>query len=104
MKKPRANYYNVEISITKRYLTSLFSIRSYALLISFISISSISETILCSAQKSSISWVSAIPPIKEPARLFLPMIKPKPGNSDGVAGAPTQICVPFVFNKFINEP
>jgi RNA polymerase sigma-70 factor (ECF subfamily) len=34
------------------------------------SIISISETIPCSAQKSSISWVSAKPPIPDPARLY----------------------------------
>ena len=35
---------------------------------------SISDTILCSPQKSNISCVSAIPPITEPATDFLPKI------------------------------
>jgi len=44
------NYFSVAISITNLYFTSLFSIRSYALLISKIFIISISAVILFAAQ------------------------------------------------------
>ncbi len=44
-------FFNEAISITNLYLTSLFNMRSYAVLMSLISIFSISETILCSPQK-----------------------------------------------------
>jgi hypothetical protein len=47
--------YSVFISITNRYRTSFFTMRSYATLISFIGMSSTSDTIPFSAQKSSIS-------------------------------------------------
>ena len=54
------------MSMTKRYFTSLFSSRSKASLIFAIGISSMSAVIPCSAQKSSISWVSRMPPMSEP--------------------------------------
>jgi hypothetical protein len=55
--------------MTKRYLTSLFEMHPVIGLVdlSWIGIISISETMPRSAQKSSISWVSAMPPISEPA-------------------------------------
>lgn len=49
-------------------------------------ISSISETILCSAQKSSISCVSGKPPISEPARLFLPKMMLNMATGVGLGG------------------
>jgi hypothetical protein len=58
-------------SMTKRYLTSRFSILlSYASLIFCIGITSTSATMLRLAQKSIISFVSLIPPTKEPATLL----------------------------------
>ena len=51
------------MSIEKRYFTSGLSIRSYAPLTSWIGITSTSAAILWLAQKSSISWVSAMPPM-----------------------------------------
>ena len=56
------------ISSTNRYLTSLFIILSKAVLIisGVASIVSISQVIWCSPQKSNISWVSFVPPIKLP--------------------------------------
>ncbi len=38
---------------------------------------STSEVMLCLPQKSSISWVSAMPPMSEPERLRRPKIRPK---------------------------
>src|ERR1700761_3880378 len=67
-REPQKTHFRKESkSITNRYLTSLFSIRSYASLIPCIGITSISEVIPCSPQKSNISCVSAIPPISDPA-------------------------------------
>ena len=42
---------------------------SHASLIFCIGMISMSEAILCFAQKSSISWVSGMPPMAEPAKL-----------------------------------
>ncbi len=56
-------------SIENRYFTSLLSILAYASSICWIGIISMSATIPLAAQKSSISWVSAMPPIIQPAML-----------------------------------
>lgn len=61
------NPYIVAVSMTNRYRTSLATTRSYALSISSAEINSISAPMPCWAQKSSISWVCAMPPIIEPA-------------------------------------
>ena len=54
-----------------------------------------SETMPCSAQKSSISCVSAMPPISEPAMLRRLKIRPNGcGDGCGFSGAPTSVSVP----------
>ena len=59
-----------------------------------------SETMPCSAQKSSISWVSAMPPMSEPAMLRRLKIRLKTlGDGCGVAGAPTRRSVPSRFSR-----
>ena len=55
---------------------------------------STSAVMLCAPQKSSISWVSAMPPMAEPARLRHPMIRPKAETPRGFAGAPTRVMLP----------
>src|SRR5262250_668309 len=54
---------------------------------------------LCSAQKSIISWVSRIPPIPEPASWCRPKISPKAATGNGSGGAPTKVSVPSLFNR-----
>jgi hypothetical protein len=44
---------------------------------------STSAVMLCSPQKSSISWVSAMPPMLEPESVRRPMIRPKAGTPKG---------------------
>ncbi|MNN75059.1 hypothetical protein D3C81_1913260 [compost metagenome] len=57
--------------------------------------SSMSATIPRSAQKSSISWVSGMLPIIEPANVRrLVMRLNTPGDGCGVAGAPTSTIAP----------
>src|SRR5712675_3302651 len=58
-----------------------------------------SEVIPFSAQKSSISCVSRIPPMAEPARLRRFIIKLKLEIGDGFSGAPTSVMVPSSFNN-----
>ncbi len=60
------------ISMTKRYLTSDFIRRSMAELVYVMGIFSIIHVMLCAPQKSSISCVSAIPPIKLPPTKWRP--------------------------------
>ena len=62
---------------------------------------SISDTILCFAQKSNISCVSLIPPIKEPTSCLLFNTK-FPGLTAGCGafGTQTKHIVPSLFNKF----
>ena len=55
--------------MTNRYLTSLLTTRSYASFTFWIGIHSISLLMLCLLQKSSISYVSLIPPMTDPAML-----------------------------------
>lgn len=91
------------MSITKRYFTSLLSIRSYAWLMSWILISSMSDTMPCSAQKSSISCVSAMPPISEPARRRRLKIRLNTfGDGWSCSGAPTSVIVPSRLSRFRN--
>ncbi len=60
----------------------------------WIGTSSTSETILCVPQKSSISWVSAMPPIAEPARRLLPQMSEKAATDAGSVGMPTITMAP----------
>ena len=45
---------------------------------------------LCFPQKSSISWVSAMPPMLEPEKVRLPMIRANAGTASGFEGAPDE--------------
>jgi len=67
----------VAMSITKRYFTSGANTRSHAVFTSGIVLSSMSHPSLCSAQKSSTSCVSAMPPMSEPAMLRRRMMSEK---------------------------
>jgi hypothetical protein len=58
------------MSIEKRYFTSDLSIL-YASLTFWMGMTSTSAVIGCAPQKSSISWVSGIPPMLEPAMRVL---------------------------------
>ena len=82
------------ISIENRYFTSAFSNRSYASLTFWIGITSTSEVMLCFPQKSSISCVSAIPPISEPDRLRRAKIRLNDDTGIGFSGAPTKVQIP----------
>ncbi len=55
---------------------------------------STSAVMLCLPQKSSISCVSAIPPISEPERLRRLNTRPKPATARGFGGAPTSVILP----------
>jgi hypothetical protein len=55
---------------------------------------STSETIFFSAQKSSISCVSAMPPMSEPARLLRPGMSEKAWTGVGAGGTPSSTMVP----------
>jgi hypothetical protein len=57
----------VDMSMTKRYRTSEESTRFQASLIWSAAMTSTCGATPCSAQKSSISWVSAIDPVADPA-------------------------------------
>jgi len=92
-------YRSDAISMTNRYFTSLLSRRSYASLICWILMSSISAVIPRSPQKSSISCVSRIPPIVEPARCRRFMSRLNAATADGFGGAPTSVMVPFSFSS-----
>ena len=61
---------------------------------------SISEVMLCSPQKSSISCVSLIPPINEPASWRRRKISGKAATGAGSGGAPTSVKVPSPFQQF----
>lgn len=50
-------------------------------------INSISDSILCVAQKSSISWVSRMPPIADPAMRRRYRISGKGSSGVGLSGA-----------------
>lgn len=63
------------MSITNRYRTSDLASLSMALFMSFILMSSMSATMLCSAQKSNISCVSFIPPKLLPPTILLTEIR-----------------------------
>ena len=65
-----------DMSITNRYFTSLRSIRSNASLMYDIGMTSTSETMPWVPQKSSISCVSARPPMSDPAMLRRWKIRP----------------------------
>ena len=58
------------------------------------SISSISGSMLCSAQKSSISWVSVRPPVEEPAKERRLPNRENTATGSGSEGAPTLTRVP----------
>ena len=47
---------------------------------------STSAVMLCLPQKSSISWVSAMPPMSEPERLRRPMMQAEGGDGEGLLG------------------
>src|SRR6058998_2615837 len=79
------------MSIEKRYFTSDLSSLSYASLTFWIGMTSISAVMLCLPQKSSISCVSAMPPIIEPERLRRLGMRPNAGTRKGSAGAPTSV-------------
>src|ERR1700704_3610772 len=81
------------ISIEKRYLTSDLSSRSEASLTFWMGMTSTSAVMLCAPQKSSISWVSAMPPMAEPERLRRPMIRANAATLRGLSGAPTRVRV-----------
>ena len=82
------------MSIEKRYLTSDLTIRSYASLTCWIGMTSTSAVILCLPQKSSISWVSLIPPMRDPEILLRPKIRAKAATASGFSGAPTRVMFP----------
>src|SRR5262245_17712553 len=54
---------------------------------------------LCSPQKSSISWVSAMPPMGDPERLRRPKRRLKADTARGFSGAPTRVRVPSRANR-----
>jgi hypothetical protein len=84
-----------DMSITKRYFTSLLSIRSYASLMYWIGITSTSEVMPCLPQKSSISCVSLSPPMSEPDTLRRPKIRLKAdGPAFGLGGTPSSTSAP----------
>ena len=58
-----------------------------------------SEVMPCSAQKSSISWVSRMPPMSEPASRRRPKIRLNTATGSGVSGAPTRVMVPSRFSR-----
>ncbi len=60
-----------------------------------------SAVTLCSPQKSSISWVSRMPPIIEPEIFLRANSKPKTSRGNGSAGAPTNPGVPSRFSRLI---
>ena len=53
----------------------------------------------CSAQKSSISWVSRMPPMGEPAKERRLTISEKTRTDSGFAGAPTLTMVPSTASR-----
>src|SRR5881397_2703163 len=87
------------MSMTNRYRTSCFSSRSHASLIFCIGMSSMSDTIPCAAQKSSISCVSAIPPMAEPAKFRRGSSRLNAVTGRGCSGAPTSVSVPSSLNR-----
>ncbi|MBU6123169.1 delta-60 repeat domain-containing protein [Hymenobacter sp. PAMC29290] len=95
-----AGCYSVAMSITKRYFTSPFSMRSYDSLMSFMSMSSMSDMMLCSAQKSSISCVSAMPPMSEPAMRRRLLMRLKAWMCGASVGTPSKIMVPSRRSRF----
>lgn len=62
-----------------------------------------SEVMLCSPQKSSISCVSLMPPIRLPATLLRPKISALVGSCSGCGGTPTVISLPSSFSRFCRE-
>ena len=91
------------MSITNLYFMSLLCMRLKASLILLIGIISTSATTLFFPQKSSISWVSRIPPIADPDILFLPIHKPKVLTDSIGSGEPTRQMVPSILSKPKNE-
>ena len=59
-----------------------------------------SEVIPCFAQKSSISCVSGMPPISEPASALLPPITENACRGTGSEGTPTTTITPFIRTRF----
>ena len=82
------------MSITKRYFTSLFNDP----LVGLVDLLHRDELDVrhewCSAQKSSISWVSLIPPMSEPASERPLVSNEKTFNDSGSTGAPTLTMTP----------
>src|ERR1700733_4006939 len=76
-------------SRTKRYLTSALTTRSQASASLSKVVISMSETMLCWPQKSSISCVCGIPPMAEPATLLRPMATENAATAMGESGMPT---------------
>jgi len=61
---------------------------------SWIQIFSMCETMPCSAQKSSISCISAMQPVREPASEWQPKINAPPWIVGGICGSPTRTIMP----------
>ena len=70
----------------KRYFTSDLSSLSYASLTFWIGMTSTSAVMLCWPQKSSISWVSGMPPMGDPEKLRRLKISPKTETGSGFVG------------------
>jgi hypothetical protein len=65
----------------------------------WIGITSTSEVMPCTPQKSSISCVSASPPINEPASLRRPISSANADTASGFSGAPTSVKVPSLVSR-----
>lgn len=88
------------MSMTKRYFTSAFCSRSHAALTCCIGMTSTSAVMPWRPQTSSISWVSAMPPMFEPDTLRLPKISAKDDSASGLGGAPTSVRLPSSRSRF----
>ena len=95
-------FFEDAMSMTNRYRTSLLTTRSYARLISSGRINSTSAVMLRAAQSSMTSCVSAMPPIMEPARLFLPKPCAIPFRPCRSPSAPTLTSVASSFQESMN--
>lgn len=82
------------MSIEKRYFTPDLSRRSQASVTFWIGMTSTSAVMLCLPQKSSISWVSRIPPMSKPERLCRPNKRAKADTASGLSRAVTRERLP----------
>src|SRR5207248_6686740 len=92
------------MSIEKRYFTSDLSSRSYASLTFWMGMTSTLAVMLWTPQKSSISCVSAMPPMAEPEKLRRRAMRLKAATQSGFAGAPTSVRLPSTPSKSMYAP